>query len=285
MNDSVVYCYSCGASQPSAARTCSRCLGLLYLSPSAERFGRAYLLNNLGTLVAQELITEDEAERIRATLVPLVAGVAAPPHPALQVTTPPPMPATPSARPVTPVAPPPGPERPLVDVAGLFTPERAPSLLLYLGAFLIVVGALIFVSVSGRQISDALKLVLLLIGTIGFLAGGLVCHRIPRVLEAGRTFLIIGALLTPLDFAAYYVLISHSGPLSSPGMWVLGSFVSAALYGSLSLREYGRAYSFLCYAAAISGVVGVGYLFVLPLPWDYVALAAFALALELVDAF
>ena len=48
-------------------------------------------------------------------------------------------------------------------------------------------------SVSGRQISDALKLTLLLTGTLGFLIGRLVCHRIPRVLEAGRTFLVIGA--------------------------------------------------------------------------------------------
>ena len=180
MSDSIVYCYSCGAPQPSSARTCGRCLGLLYLSPNAERFGRAYLLNSLSSLVAQGLLTEDQAERIRRALVPLVAGAA--PQPATpQVMTPPPTLATPAARPVTPVAPH-EPAAPLIDVAGFFTPERAPSLLLYVGAFLIVVAALIFVNVSGRQISDALKLVLLLIGTIGFLAGGLVCHRIPRVL-------------------------------------------------------------------------------------------------------
>src|SRR3989337_110232 len=62
---------------------------------------------------------------------------------------------------------------------GLFSPERAPSLLLYVGAFLIVVSALIFVNVSGEQISDNTKLVLMLVGTIAFVVAGLACHRVP----------------------------------------------------------------------------------------------------------
>jgi len=275
----IMYCYSCGSAQPSSAPTCGRCGGLLHLSEKAELFGRAYLLNNLDALVARALITEETADRIRAAVTPFVSGAS----PVPRVVAPTAQPTTRTEPVVQEPVPPREPPPPAIDVAGLFTPERAPSLLLYLGAFLIVVSALIFVSVSGRQISDALKLVLLLVGTLAFLAGGLVCHRVSRVLEAGRTFLVIGALLVPLDFVAYYALISHAQPLSSPAMWVIGSLVSASLYGIFAARAYGRAYSFLWFAAAISAVAGAGYLFELRLPWAYVAFAILALAIDIVD--
>ena len=141
---------------------------------------------------------------------------------------------------------------------GLFSPERAPSLLLYVGAFLIVVSALIFVNVSGEQISNTVKLVLMLVGTVAFIVAGLVCHRMPRVLEAGRTFLLIGALITPLDFAAYYVLIVRASPLTTPEMWILGSLVSAVLYAVLALTAFGRIYAYLFFVATLSALAGAG---------------------------
>src|SRR3982075_1791051 len=129
---------------------------------------------------------------------------------------------------------PPTPDGP--SFAATFSPpEHAPSLLLYLGAFLVVVAALIFVNVSGQQISDSVRLALMIVGTLGFLGGGLACHRIPRVEEAGRTFLIVGALLVPLDFGAYYALVAHVSPFTSPAMWVLGSLAAAGLYATLAI--------------------------------------------------
>jgi hypothetical protein len=162
-----------------------------------------------------------------------------------------------------------------------FTPERAPSLLLYLGAFLVVVAALIFVNVSGQQISDSLRLALMIVGTLGFLGAGLVCHRIPRVEEAGRTFLIVGALLVPLDFGAYYALVAHVSPFTSPAMWVLGSLVSAGLYATLAIAEYGRAYSYLFFIASLSALGGTAVLFKVPSTWLFVLLAAYPVAIQL----
>ena len=70
----------------------------------------------------------------------------------------------------------------------------------------------------------------------------------PRVFKNRRTFLFIGALLTPLDFAAYYFLIVHASPMTTPEMWILGSLVSAALYAVLALTSFGRVYAYLFFA-------------------------------------
>lgn len=218
--ENVVYCYSCGRANPSDARVCTSCRGLLTLTESAHVFGRAYLLNNLGELVASGALDEEAAARVRgalhATAITPPGATAATPATALSADV-----AAVIASEPEPIDVVPAPTEPVrVEPAGpgLFSPERAPSLLLYVGAFLIVVSALIFVNVSGEQISDTAKLVLLLVGTVAFVVAGLVCHRVPRVVEAGRTFLLIGALITPLDFAAYYVLILRASPLTTPEM-------------------------------------------------------------------
>src|SRR5260370_2806470 len=105
--------------------------------------------------------------------------------------------------------------------------------------------------------AESVRLVLMIVGTLGFLGGGLMCHRIPRVEEAGRTFLIVGGLLVPLDFGAYYALLAHVSPFTSPAMWVLGSLVSAGLYATLAITAYGRAYSYLFFIASLSALGGI----------------------------
>jgi hypothetical protein len=283
----VVYCYSCGAANPSGVPTCAQCRALLTLTESAHVFGRSYVLNNLAEMVAAGVLDEASAARVRGAIL---GSTGARPTPVT---------VSPAAAP-TPVAtevisrpssmPDPGVESQPVQPArvepagpGLFSPERAPNLLLYVGAFLIVVSALIFVNVSGEQISDSAKLALMLVGTVAFVAAGLVCHRMPRVFEAGRTFLLIGALLTPLDFAAYYFLIVHASPLTTPEMWILGSLVSAALYAVLALASFGRVYAYLFFAAALSTLAAVDVRFDARDGWAFVPFVLFAIALELSD--
>jgi len=284
----VVYCYSCGAANPSGAPVCAQCHAVLTLTERAHVFGRSYVLNHLPGLVAAGVLDDASAARVRGAILGNASARPTTPVAAAPAAAPTPGPTVPVDRPISRPDPyaEPVPTRPAhVEPAGpgLFSPERAPSLLLYVGAFLIVVSALIFVNVSGEQISDSAKLALMLVGTIAFIAGGLVCHRVPRVLEAGRTFLLIGALLTPLDFAAYYVLILHASPLTTPEMWILGSLVSAVLYAALALTSFGRAYAYLFFLATLSALAAVDVRFDARDGWAFVPFVLFAIALELAD--
>lgn len=297
--ENVIYCYSCGRPNAVDARVCTNCRGLLTLTESAKVFGRAYLLNHLGELVAAGALDEESAARVRGALLasavvsggeaPAAARPSAAPSPEVaayvsNVSEPEPVDLAPE--PLQPTHVESEPIQPThVEPAGpgLFSPERAPSLLLYVGAFLIVVSALIFVNVSGEQISNTTKLVLMLVGTVAFVAAGLVCHRVPRVLEAGRTFLFIGALIMPLNFAAYYVLITRASPLTTPEMWILGSVVSAALYAVLSLTSYGRIYAYLFFVATLSALAAVDVRLDWRDGWAFVPFVLVAMALELAD--
>jgi len=287
-----IYCYSCGTPNPADRAACVSCGGVLRLTPSGRVFGRAYVLNEIATLRSAGVIDEQTADRLRAyhrgaTGVSQTAvSEPLPTQPA------PPVVPSASDRPAAPMAPapsfaapsPPPAPRPVVPAGpGLFSPERAPSLLLYIGAFLIVVSALIFVNVSGQQISGGLKLALLVLGTIGFIGVGLFCHRVPRVVEAGRTFLAIGALLVPLDFIAYYVLVS--GVTVAPSViWTLGSLVSAGLYGLLAMTGFGRLYAFLFLPAALSTVAGAEWVLAVPGEWLALPVALVPMALALLRA-
>ncbi|MEK7863279.1 MAG: hypothetical protein AAB295_08450, partial [Chloroflexota bacterium] len=251
--EAVTYCYGCATPNPGTRTSCLSCGSLLQLAESGRVFGHAYALNELAYLREIGLIDEATAERLRRhhrgalglradaarTITPAPARA-----PAFARA---PEPSANDAAPYASDVPPPAPPRTLAPEPagpGLFSPESAPSLLLYVGAFLIVVAALIFVNVSGRQVSGAVRLALLVFGTFGFLGVGLICHGRPRVREAGRTFLGIGALLTPLDFVAYHVLVSGSA-LPASTTWTLGALVSACLYAALALAGFGRIYAYL----------------------------------------
>ena len=244
-------------------------------SADQEIFGRHYLVSRLDDLVTARALDASAAERVRAVIVAelnAIRDARSRPADAFVRVAPPTLEAT------TPSGP------SLADrvaaATSRFATEQTPSLLLYIGAFLIVVSAFIFVSVSGDQISDLVKLVLMVAGTSAFLGAGIVCHRYPRVLPAGRTFLVIGALIAPLDVAAYYVLVARVSPLDAPTLWTIGSVLCAALYAALRLFGYGVGYSYLFFAALLSAIFGGEALIRLPLAWASIPLAALALLIE-----
>lgn len=287
-----IYCYGCHRPNTRRAAACRYCFAPLAPSDAAERLGQTYLLNRLVDLQARGFLTGDRADAIRAELLASLGIPSVPPErpavrapevgervvePAVEAAVAPvvaPMPAATASRPSKPRQPT-GP--------GLLSPERAPSLLLYVGAFLIVVAALIFVGVSGQQIAGETKLVMLIAGTIAFLVVALLCHRSARVIEAGRTFLVIGALLVPLDFAAYYLLITNAA-LSFDVVWTLGWLVSAGLYATLASTGYGRLYSYFFLPAAIATVAGIEMVVDLPGAWALIPIAVLCLVLDYADA-
>ena len=255
--------------------------------------GRRYLLGRLDDLVAAGAIDHDGARRVREVIAGELSAIAAEREVAWSSTAATPQATTPQDA-VVPVAQssppslriePPAPAGPsaldeLIAGTSKFATAETPSLLLYIGAFLIVVAAFIFVNVSGDQISDLVKLVLMLAGTGGFLAAGIVCHRFPRVLPAGRTFLVIGALIAPLDIVAYYVLVARASPFDAPTLWLIGSFVCASLYASLRFGGYGIGYSYLFYAGVLSTLLALEAMLHVPLAWAAVPVAALALLFE-----
>ncbi|MDA1096981.1 MAG: hypothetical protein O3B84_06975, partial [Chloroflexi bacterium] len=123
--------------------------------------------------------------------------------------------------------------------------DQAPNLLLYMGAFLIVMAALII-----------LNLVALLPLTLGFLVVGGYCRRFPRVVLAGNTFVGIGALLTPLNFVSAAFLINPDFQTSNTYvylLWLGGSVYSLVFYGALTVLGLGKVYRWLTGLALMSG--------------------------------
>jgi len=141
------------------------------------------------------------------------------------------------------------------------------NLLLYLGAFFVVMAALIFVAYSWRSLGGTTKAAIMLGFTAAFLGAGAACLRAPRVRPAGHTFLAIGALLTPLDVVALYNFVLHERGLSRPAVWAWGSLYCAAFYGVLALRRLGRAYAVGAVLAAISAWGGLLAALDLPESW------------------
>ena len=252
-------CHRCGNEQSRVTTFCESCGAKLRLDASEHRFGIAYTLNQLADWESIGAIDASARARLarvlRQRLAALTEGVPAPPGPAAPSAVPAPGRASPMAPTVTsPAIDEAAPGIVLADAVRAFAVEETPSLLLYVGAFLVVVSALIFVNVSGEQISDAARFGLVLLGTIAFLIAGVALHRIPRVLPAGRTFLAIGALLVPADVFAAYALLVRRTPLDAPGLWLAGSIMAALLYAALAVAGFGRWYSPLFALALISGV-------------------------------
>jgi hypothetical protein len=103
------------------------------------------------------------------------------------------------------------------------------NLLLFLGAFFVVIAALIFVGTQWETFGAEAKAGIMLGFTLGFIVAGLLCVRLPKVRPAGQTFLAIGAILLPLDILGGYTLLFRDRGLSAAATWALGSVVCAIL--------------------------------------------------------
>jgi len=227
----VIYCLACGAENSGAALMCRECGHSLRASRSERAQGVAFLLNELQALRTQGDISEDVYLGLRQRYVGEL-GVGAP-----------------SAR----VAPA-GQARPAArqqrEGPGWLVEQQA-NLLLYLGAFLIVIATVIYVGYSEQAIGDNARMALLVLGTLIFLAVGLVCLRFPRVEQAGIVFFAVGALMVPLDFVGAYAFFLSDEDIDPAGLWLAGSMSSVLFYGAVSLLGLGRWYP-------VPAVIGAG---------------------------
>ena len=151
----------------------------------------------------------------------------------------------------TPVAPAPRPS------LAPFLSEHAVSIVLYLGAFLVVSAVIIFLAYAWELVGGGAKVAMVAGLTAGFLLGARLCLPRPSVRPAGRTFLALGAILVPANVAAAYTFVFADGPLPQSLFWLVGAILSGGLHAALSVRLESRAYGVL---AALAPPVAAGAL-------------------------
>jgi hypothetical protein len=144
---------------------------------------------------------------------------------------------------------------------------RQADILLYLGAFLLSIAAIIFVAYQGDALNGPARFSILTAYSVAFLGLGLGLHRWERVREAGPVFLALGAILVPIDFIALRTQVLTHREVAPDVLWLVGSGTSALLYGLLAARGYGRVYAIPAVPAALAAWGSLGSVVRLPDDW------------------
>jgi hypothetical protein len=235
------HCGDCGAVNPEGRTACEKCGVAIETAWNARL--TAVVLNELADLHRDGELEDHAYQRLYRRYYRRLLDClrpARPPAPA-------PAPAAPAAAPAIPAGPAPSP-------LPSWLVEQAPNLLLYLGAFLVVMAALVFASTSRETLSGPAQVGLLASITVAFLGVGWLCYRFPRVRIAGYTFLAVGALLVPLNFAGAYNFILREEGIPGDVVWLWASVYSAAFYILLAVLGLGLLYGFMSHAALVSAV-------------------------------
>ena len=269
------YCGSCGTEVTAAA--CSNC-GAPWAGALADDSpaGLARVLNLMGAeyeadrLDAKSFvrIRDEYTVRLRSALRAVEAAPSAevpPVAPDVRVRL--------DAAPVSPAvlpgppAPPRRSSRELGEIAIGWAAVRQADILLYVGAFLLSVSAIIFVAVQGESVSGVVRFSILSIYALVFLGLGLALHRWERLKEAGPVFLALGAVLVPVDLLALRTQVLGQDQVANDVLWFLGSSLCSALYFSLSARGYGRLYALPGIPASLVAWGSLASIVNLPIEW------------------
>ena len=249
-----IHCTRCGEQAQPGASFCTKCGAGLGFEQGQDIHALAYLINQLTDMLRQGELSEEGYrvihKRYREVLDRLLTLESAVPAP------PPPQPLTTEAVPIA--------ER--FSIAS-WCVAQAPSLLLFVGAFLTIMAALVFVASAGVAVSGGGRFFLVLVFTAGFVLAGWFCHRYPRVALAGRVFLAIGAFLTPLVFAAAYNFLLQQRGFAVEVLWLTGSAYSAVFYGVIVGLGMGRLYAYLAVVALLSTWGAAAVVLNVPVEW------------------
>lgn len=155
--------------------------------------------------------------------------------------------------------------------------DNSINLLLYIGAFLIVVSASIYVGFSWDQIDGVKKALILTALMLAFFGFGYLFYQRHAIARAGATFIGIGALLVPFVGSAWHNFVLSDMGISGSESLVMTSFVSLQIYGLLA---YLVRHPFYTYITGVSGLVlSLALVSVSDLPNDYYMLAGVATSL------
>ncbi len=111
--------------------------------------------------------------------------------------------------------------------------DNSINLLLYIGAFLIVASASIFVGFQWETISGIDKAMIISVLTGLWFIFGIWFYGIPKVRSAGLTFIGIGALLIPFSGFAWHNFVLINLGVSLGTSWCVTSIIGALVYISL----------------------------------------------------
>ena len=206
---------------------------------------------------AERIAAADVLARARSGLT---VGASAPTE-ASALASPPPAPATPE------------PAEPGLTVGEIgraaigWAAERQADILLYVGAFLLSIAAVIFVAYQGDTVSGVLRFAILSAYAAGFLGLGLSLHRWERVKEAGPVFLALGAILVPIDFIALRTQVLGQDQLPPDVLWLIASAATAGLWATLAARGHGKLYAVPCVPALLIAWASLGSVINLPEEW------------------
>lgn len=212
--------------------------------------------------------------------VPAHSSAAISPAPAvtaLRPAAPAPVPPKPAA-PARAVAPPP---QPPVDWAKVW--DRAWELvvsgallrgLLYLGAFMIVISAIVLVVAFWKSFHPLLQIGFIAAVPLTFYAGGFLLRERLKIPVAGGVFTGIGALLVAVDFAAVYQLGGLRGLVDWRLYWLITSIVCTALYTFTAWRVRGEFFAYLSLIGLTSTTVALVSALNAPLEWRVAAITA-----------
>lgn len=232
------YCLSCSTRNTSTASTCRAC-GIGRDSGGPRWRGVAFLLNELASLHERGQIDAPTYDRLRERY----EGELAVPSAGQGATAP-----AAAARPPAP------PTIKRTREGPGWLAEQQANLLLYLGAFLMVIAALIVVGYSEGTASNNAKMALMLGGTVFFLGAGYACLGRPRVRQSGVVFFAVGALMVPLDVVGAYGLFFADSDINPAGLWLGGSLICVLFYGAVAFIGVGRWYAFPTVIAVLNAL-------------------------------
>lgn len=116
------------------------------------------------------------------------------------------------------------------DIISNWYRNNSVNLLLYIGAFLIVSSAAIFVGFQWDTISGIMKASMLTILAFAFFFSGIWFYSIPKIKNAGTTFIMIAALLIPVLGSAWYTFVLKDLSVSFGMTWLFTSLIAMAVY-------------------------------------------------------
>ncbi len=131
------------------------------------------------------------------------------------------------------------------------------NLLLYIGAFLIVASASIFVGFQWQTIEGTFKAVIISGLALAFFGFGVWFYSVPKIRNAGSTFTAIAGLLIPFCGIGWYNFVLKDAGVSFGMVWFITSFVCIAYYVSMMLWQKHIFYAYISNVGVFSLMLSI----------------------------
>ncbi|UCG23800.1 MAG: hypothetical protein JSW55_16945 [Chloroflexota bacterium] len=180
--------------------------------------------------------------------------------------------------------PPPKPREPIIDWPKMRQKARDAAasgmllnVLLYLGAFMIIISAAILVIRFWESFPPALQLAVIAAAPAIFYLLGWLGRAKLKLPQAGRVLTYIGALLVAVDFAAIYQFGGLSGQIDSALYWFAASLVCTTIYALTAWRLPTEFAGYITSIGLVSALAALTAWIGLPLQWQVASVALSAL--------